>query len=376
MKLKLHYLAILLGSVLITSQSFVTVSADIGDSDNYYNVLLDDESAVRFRRSKSAYEHKSKDLRFNAKNTIEDVLNYPGFKQFSNILMPNTKQSDLAVHLDELQNIMSIHHNITTDNTLESLDYLAEKIENKQRVFFPIYSKEDIKADPSLSDTGLYFFRGDENAPFAIILPGGYSYRSTIHEGLPIAMRVANSGFNAFVLSYRSGNLIKGSKDLITAINFIKNNADKLKVRKDKYSLWGAAVGAQLIINVTQNSDKGELKGTLQEKPVANIFSYPLSYYPSENDVPTVIVVGDQDRIVNKTILKSSINNLNKMGIESKFILIPRLQHGFGVGFDPNSSVSINWIGRATSFWEEVAGLDEADSSSEAASDSDDDLIM
>ncbi|MBQ3884182.1 MAG: hypothetical protein II731_04830 [Succinivibrio sp.] len=377
MKFKLHYLAILFGSVLLASQSVVPVSADIGDSDNYYNVLLDDESAVRFRRSKSNAEHKSKELHFNAKNTIEDVLNYPGFKPFAQILMPNTKQSDLAVHLDELQNIMSIHHNITTDNTLESLDYLATKIENKERVFYPIYSKEDIKADPTLADTGLYFFRGDENAPFAIILPGGYSYRSTIHEGLPIALRICNSGFNAFVLSYRSGNLIKGSKDLITAINFVKNNADKLKVRKDKYSLWGAAVGAQLIINVTQNSEKGELKGTLEEKPVANIFSYPLSYYPSENDVPTVIVVGDQDRIVNKTILKSSINNLNKMGIESKFILIPRLQHGFGVGFDPNSSVSINWIGRATSFWEEVGQLEEDDSGTkEADSAEDDGLIM
>ncbi|MBE6424129.1 alpha/beta hydrolase [Succinivibrio dextrinosolvens] len=378
MKFKLHYLAILFGSVLIASQSVIPVSADIGDSDNYYNVLLDDESAVRFRRSKSSVQKKSADLHFNAKNTIEDVLNYPGFKPFAKILMPNTKQSDLAVHLDELQNIMSIHHNITTDNTLESLDYLASRIENKERVFYPIYSKEDIKADPTLEDTGLYFFRGDENAPFAIILPGGYSYRSTIHEGLPIALRVSNAGFNAFVLSYRSGNLIKGSKDLITAINFVRNNADKLKVRKDKYSLWGAAVGAQLIINVTQNSEKGELKGLLQEKPAANIFSYPLSYYPSENDVPTVIVVGDQDRIVNKTILKSSINNLNKMGIESKFILIPRLQHGFGVGFDPNSSVSINWIGRATSFWEEVAGLSEesSDSKEEGKEDEDDGLIM
>ena len=44
MKFRLHYLAILFGSVLLASQSVVPVSADIGDSDNYYNVLLDDES--------------------------------------------------------------------------------------------------------------------------------------------------------------------------------------------------------------------------------------------------------------------------------------------------------------------------------------------
>ncbi len=368
MKINLkHFTASFCAVMILGSCLSPVAQADaISDSDNYYNILLDDESAMKFRRSKSTRVQKSKDLTFNADNTIADVLNYPSFKPFANILMPNTKDSDLAVHLDQLQNIMSIHHNITTDNTLESLDYLAKKIQGKQRVFFSFYSKEDIAKDPSLSETGLYFIKGEDDAPFALILPGGYSYRSTIHEGLPVALRVANSGFNAFVLSYRSGNLMKGSLDLINAINFIERNADKLKVRADKYSLWGSAVGAQLIINVTQNSSRGDLKDLLKTRPSVNIFTYPLSYYPSDEDVPTMIVVGDQDRIVNKTILKSSINNLNKMGIASKFVLIPRLQHGFGVGYDPNSSISINWIGRATSFWEESAGLvDEEDAEDE-----------
>ena len=342
------------------------VQADVSvDGDNYYNILLDDESSAKFKRNKSNSTQNTKDLKFKGDNTIADVLKYPGFKPFAKILMPNTKDSDLAVHLDRLQNIMTIHHNITVENTLESLDYLAKKIDAKQRVFFNLYSKDEIAKDPSLADTGLYFIRGEEAAPFAIILPGGYSYRSTIHEGLPIALRIANSGYNAFVLSYRSGNLMMGSVDLINAINFVVNNADKLKVRADKFSLWGSAVGAQLIINITQNSKKGDLKDLLKFRQSVNIFTYPLSYYPSDEDVPTMIVVGDQDRIVNKTILKSSINNLNKMGIASKFVLIPRLQHGFGVGYDPNSSVSINWIGRAITFWEEVAGLvDEEDEDS------------
>ena len=371
MKLKLPSLSAMIAVLTLVSPfTMVTaVSADIGDGDNYYNVLLDDESAVKFRRNTSSYTRPDRELRFKGSNTIGDVLAYPGFKQFSKILMPNTKEADLRVKLDELQNIMSIHHNITTENTLEALDYLAEKIEKKERVFMPIYSKDDIEKDPSLAETGLYFFRGEENAAFSVILPGGYSYRSTIHEGLPVAMRIAHSGYNAFVLSYRSGNLMKGSMDLITAINFIIRNADKLKVRADKYSLWGAAVGAQLIINVTQNSDKGEMKGKLTTKPSVNIFTYPLSYYPTDKDVPTVIVVGDQDKIVNRTILKSSINNLNKMGIDAKFIQIPRLQHGFGVGFDPNSTVSINWIGRAISFWEEESGLGESDDEADADTD-------
>ncbi len=350
------YASITAAAVLSLTVS-VYFPAYAADEDNYYNVLLDDESAQRFRKSQAAHERKTENMKFNAKNTIGDILGFTDFKPFAHLLMPNTKPADTSVTLDSLQTIMSIHHNISTENTLECLDYLARTIEKHQKVFFPIYSRKAIEQDPSLADTGMFFFRGKENGPFAVILPGGYSYKSTIHEGLPIAMRLAEQGYNAFVLAYRSGHLMKGSKDLITTINLIRRNADKLKVSKDNYSLWGAAVGAQLIINVTQNSDKGELKGLLEQRPAVDVFIYPLSFYPSQNDVPTVIVVGDQDKIVNKTILKSSINNLNKLGIESKFILMPRLQHGFGVGIDPNSSMNINWIGRAIDFWEEITGV-------------------
>ena len=31
---------------------------------------------------------------------------------------------------------------------------------------------------------------------------------------------------------------------------------------------------------------------------------------------------------------------------------MPRLEHGFGIGIDPETAGSINWISRAIAFWE------------------------
>lgn len=348
-------------ALFICSMLFSSIDANSQylTSNNYYNSLLDDESAVKFRRRVPHYIHADKPMHFSAKTTIGEALNYPAFKGFSHLLLPNVKTVDLSVHLDELQKIMTIHHSVSTQNTLESLDYLAHEIEEGRPVFFSIYSPEEMEKDPSLKDCGFFFFRGHKNAPFAVVLPGGYSYSGTIHEGFPVALRIAHEGYNAFVLSYRKDNLKEASSDLIRAINLIRNNYKRLEVYPEHYSVWGSAIGAQITINTVQNGDKKkEYVEYLDSKPSVNVLCYPLSFYPSRKDVPTVIVVGEKDKIVNKTILKSSIAHLNKLGIESKYILIPGLEHGFGVGFDPSSTVSINWIGRATSFWEDKAGFE------------------
>src|SRR5574344_248769 len=348
--------ALLFGSMLFTS---IDVSAQYLATNNYYNSLLDDESAVKFRRGAPHYVYANKQMHFSPKTTVGEALSYPAFEGFSHLLLPNVKTMDLSVHLDELQKIMNIHHNVTTQNTLESLDYIAHEVEEGRQVFFSIYSPEEIKTDPSLKDCGIFFFRGNKNAPFAVVLPGGYSYRGTIHEGFPVALRIAHEGYNAFVLTYRKGSLKLGSTDLIRAINLIRRNYERLNVYPEHYSVWGAAVGAQIAINAVQHGySQKDFSDPLETKPSVNVLSYPLSFYPTRNDVPTVIVVGENDKIVNKTILKSSIAHLNKLGIESKYISIPRLEHGFGVGFNPSSTVSINWIGRATSFWEDKAGFD------------------
>lgn len=84
-------------------------------------------------------------------------------------------------------------------------------------------------------------------------------------------------------------------------------------------------------------------------KPAVNIYTYPISFYGTNEDSPTFIVVGENDKIVNKTVLKSSVANLNNLNINAKYTEMPRLEHGFGI--DPETAGSINRISRAIAFW-------------------------
>ena len=55
----------------------------------------------------------------------------------------------------------------------------------------------------------------------------------------------------------------------------------------------------------------------------------------------------------------SSIVNLKKNGIEADYLEMPRLGHGFGLGINQDSSVGVNWISRAVSFWSDVSDFSE-----------------
>ena len=339
---------------LASSLFSVCSAATMQNESSYYNMLLDDDSSVALRNSRIA-ENTSSNVGqyFTSKNTIQDVLDCKEFTGFANLLVPDTDKKDLNVHLNEFQRIMPYHRNVTATHTIESLDYLYDEVKKGNQVYYPIYTPEHIKEKEELKDAGLFFFRGKKKAPFALILPGGYSYKSLIHEGFPLALRISKAGYNAFVLSYRQKKVLSGSQDLVNAVNYIMNNFRMFGVSKDDYSLWGASTGAQIIINVTHTSEQTISAGIMMSKPAVNIYTYPISFYGTNEDSPTFIVVGENDTIVNKTVLKSSVANLNNLNINAKYTEMPRLEHGFGIGIDPEAAGSINWISRAIAFWEE-----------------------
>lgn len=338
---------------LSSSLLSVCSAATMQNESSYYNMLLDDDSSVELKSNRDAENTSFNEGNyFSSKNTIKDILECKEFSGFANLLVPDTDKKDLNVHINEFQRIMPYHRNVTAKHTIESLDYLYDEVKKGNQIFYPIYTPEHIKEKEELKDTGLFFFRGKKKAPFALILPGGYFYKSLIHEGFPLALRISKAGYNAFVLSYRQKKVLSGSQDLVEAVNYIKNNFTMLGVSKDDYSLWGASTGAQIIINVAHNSEQTISAGIMKSKPAVNIYTYPISFYGTNEDSPTFIVVGENDKIVNKIVLKSSVANLNNLNINAKYTEMPRLEHGFGIGIDPDAAGSINWISRAIAFWE------------------------
>lgn len=52
------------------------------------------------------------------------------------------------------------YNNISTEKTVEIVNYLKEQAEDGKQIFYNIYTEEEQKSDPSKQDTGLFFFPG------------------------------------------------------------------------------------------------------------------------------------------------------------------------------------------------------------------------
>lgn len=106
----------------------------------------------------------------------------------------------------------------------------------------------DVMADPAKADTGLFFFKGEEGAPFAICnAGGGFAYVGAMHDSFPHTLELSKKGYNAFALIYRPGAQT-ACEDLARAISFVFAHAEELGVSTDCYSLWGGSAGARLAL--------------------------------------------------------------------------------------------------------------------------------
>lgn len=342
---------VLLGLMFLLHQQVNALPTETA-TESYDNLLLGDDKEVDRVVLAEKIKQNSASMHFSEKTTIGQVVNYPLFKSFSHLLFPTVTPSDLDYRLDELYKIMPLHHNVNSYETVECVEYLADTVDWGIQAFYPIYQDDSTKSLEQQKDIGLFFFRGKFDAPYAIVVPGGFDYSTLMHDGFPLALEISKNGYNAFVLSKIDKDILKSSEYLADAVNYVQNHADKLHVSKRKYSLWGSSVGAQVVINLVHHDDKGVLLGRLKLRPSMSVLLYPISYYANYKDVPTVIVVGGKDKIVNHSVLSSAIANLKENNIANMHINLPSLEHGFGLGSDSNAKDGVTWVKKVIKFWE------------------------
>lgn len=82
--------------------------------------------------------------------------------------------------------------------------YLIKRRLAGEKVFYPLYSKQEIEAEPSRVFASIIPFPIGNNAPTVILCPGGaYEFISFNNEGGEYAKAFNKAGFNVFLLNYR-----------------------------------------------------------------------------------------------------------------------------------------------------------------------------
>ena len=255
---------------------------------------------------------------FTRTSRISDVMNDPAFGNWGRLIFP-------------------VDEGYWSGETLEQL-----------RLVWYNYIDPD-KTDPQKRNTGLFFFRGNPGAPFAVCNAGGaFAYVGAMHDSFPHAFELSKLGYNAFALIYRPDYAYE---DLARAITYIYDHADELGVSASGYSLWGGSAGARMAAVLGNEDYLQELTGRTDiPQASAVIMQYTGYSMVSSQDAATYACVGTNDGIASWRTMQRRLQGLSDIGIPTEFHAYNGLSHGFGLG---TGTVAEGWLTDAVRFWEE-----------------------
>lgn len=284
--------------------------------------------------------------RFTKDSKITEVMNDEAFVNFGRLLFPVNSGYYSGTTLDDLY--LTWYGHPDTDKTVEIVNYLKEQALNGNQIFYDIYTDEEKAADPDKNETGLFFFKGEENKPFAICnAGGGMVFVGAMQDSFPHALELSKKGYNAFALIYRPGYQ-SSVEDLSRAIAFIFEHAEELGVNTDDYSLWGGSAGARMAdwVGTYGTESFGE---KAYPKPAAVIMQYTGLSEVTGDEPPTYNCVGTSDGIASWRTMQNRISAIKVNGTDAEIDIYDGLPHGFGLGI---GTIAEGWLDNAVAFWE------------------------
>ena len=123
--------------------------------------------------------------------------------------------------------------------------------------------------------------------PAMIVFPGGGYWMRSDRENEPVALSYLAKGFNAFTVEYTVGKESDNAHmpvmliEACMAVAFVRENADKYFIRKDKIGVIGFSAGGHLAGSVTTMWSADSVKNALGEKyllsrPDVAVLCYPV----------------------------------------------------------------------------------------------------
>jgi len=283
-------------------------------------------------------------------DSVRDIVEHPAFKGFSRLMLPKEPDThDLNTVLSNVRSLMPYHNHVNPGTVVGALNHMIDDVNDGKTVFYDFYTEQQRQEDPTKENTGLFFYRGEKGAPFAIVCPGGgFSYVGSLHEGFPLALEISKKKYNAFVIRYRIGSQQKATEDLAAAITYLFRNAEALGISSEGYSLWGGSAGARMVGNIALRGIAA-YQGDDLPKPSTAVIAYTGQSIFSEDFPPTFMTVSADDSIVNASSVDRRVNNLRNAGVEVEYHRYRTADHGFGLGTETDAE---GWLELAVQFWE------------------------
>ena len=300
---------------------------------------------------------------------------------------------------------------------------ISELISQGRFKQIPLYSMEEISKRKSLGEARLCIFPNDtgEKRKYVIVCPGGgYAHCVTNEEGYPIAAKLNEMGYTAFVLEYRTGfqcSPYAPMEDLAQAVRYIEAHQEELNVDPRDYAICGFSAGGNLAgvfggreygyekyqvrkpgallmgypwTNVNHWLDhpywniwKGLIGIWLSERGILYMFGHHanrknrealcVQNYITPDYPPTYMMAGSNDILVPASHHAEVLNQaLKREKVPHVYEQFWHLPHGIGLAVGTRAE---GWLENAVAFWEEKTLESTSPDSVETESGSEDNYL-
>lgn len=283
---------------------------------------------------------------YTTQTKITEVIRDPVFGDYGRLIFPVDSGYMRGSTLGDLS--LAWYSDIRPEKTVEIVNYMKQRAQAGETIFFDLYTQDEKEADPRKEDTGLFFFRGDPGEKCAIISAGGgFSYVGAMQDSFPHALELSKQGYNAFALIYRPGAQT-ACEDLARAIAFLHEHQEELDLDPSDYSLWGGSAGGRMSAWLGSYGTES-FREKKYPRPAAVIVNYTGLSEVTGTEPPTYSAVGTNDGIANWRTMERRIQTIRGNGTDAEIEVFQGLSHGFGLGI---GTVAEGWLDRAVSFWE------------------------
>jgi acetyl esterase/lipase len=324
-----------------------------------------------------------------AKEKLSSILDRPEFKEHRKDINFAEDSDGVQFGNMSLQEIAKMVGTWNAESMTEGMRYLSEKSKSGD-VFFDLWTEADIIKDISKENTALMAFTVKKKSKFILICAGGgYASVASIVEGFPVAKRINELGYTAFVLKYRTGKHTLAPNpmdDIAQAVRFIRENAERFNIDIEDYAVAGFSAGGHLaasfgldhtgyrhydlpkpgtlilaypVITMTDKTHSDSRKNLLGEKNVHNqklINKYSIELNITSSFPPSFVWQCNQDNIVPIENTEMLVKSLKKKGVPYAYEVIQSKAHGWGIG---KGTEAEGWVDRAIDFWRDSFKSDE-----------------
>lgn len=319
--------------------------------------------------------------------TFEELERLPEFERYKKFMIysPGAKGfADSPYNGIRISDISSVVPTWNGDSVAAGLNHLLDAHRSGRRVLYEIWKESEAQDAANKRDSVLFHFHGEAGKPFVIVCAGGaYMAVASMVEAFPVAKRLNDLGYTAFVLNYRVGKegiLPEPMEDLAQAVKFILSRAEEFEVTSEHYAVAGFSAGGHLAATLGTTNYGYQRYGV--PKPAALFLAYPLittdelfenetrallpvilagrNYTPelldsycidkniNEDYPPTYIWMCKDDETIPYRQSVILANKLSELGIPHVHKLVERGGHGIGIG---DGTEAEGWLDEAVRFW-------------------------